>query len=138
MGPPVSASPAPGLVLATVVVTFDLGADGWSDGFPATAVRDALMDHPDVVTVRPDSGEASWLYRMDVEFERADTAREVAVTPARHLAQRFGWQANIESVVFMSEREKAVFHRRFTQARSLWAGPPPTGPQRTGEPGGTV
>jgi len=120
--PPVSAAPTPGLVLATVVVTFEPTDDGGSEGFPATAVRDALMDHPDVVTVRPDSGETCWLYRMDIQFELDETAREAAMEPGRRVAERFGWRAQVGSVVFMSEREKAVFHRRFTQARSRWAG----------------
>lgn len=122
MRPPVSASPTPGLVLATVVVTFELADDGGSEGFPATAVRDALMDHPDVVTVRPDRGETCWLYRMDVEFDHHETTREAAMEPGRRVAERFGWKAHVESVVFMSEREKAAFQRRFTQARSRWSG----------------
>lgn len=131
MRPPLSASPTPGLVLATVVVTFELVGDGGFERFPATAVRDAFMDHPDVVTVRPESGETSWLYRMDVQFERADEARAVAMKPGREVADRFGWQAHIESVVFMSEREMAVFHRHFAQARWLW-----TAPEQGAERGG--
>lgn len=105
------------------MVTFDPdGSDPLPGGFPATAVRDALMAHPDVVTVRPDSGTNCWLYRMDVQFDRVDTAREAAVVPGLAVARRFAWPARIESVVFMSEREKAAFHRRFVQARSVWSG----------------
>jgi hypothetical protein len=118
--PPGSAVPEPGLVLATVVVRFHDRGGADVEGASTTAVRDALMEHPDVVTVRPDGGDTTWLYRMDVEVERIEDASDTAAMPGQSVAERFGWQADFEGVVFMGSSEKAAFHRRFIQARSHW------------------
>jgi hypothetical protein len=106
------------LYLATVVATFD----GLPDSSPrerGRVLRDGLMAHPDVVTVRPDGEETRWLYRVDVEATGEDAAREPSTLPAAQLASRLGCRVSIERVSLMDEHEKQSFHGRFRGMHAL-------------------
>lgn len=100
------------LYLATVVATFsDLPSTSARE--QGRAVRDGLMAHHDVVTVRPDGEETRWLYRVDVEASGEDAAQEPAVRPARQVASRLGCEVRIEQVSCMDEHGKRALHGRF-------------------------
>jgi hypothetical protein len=113
------------LYLATVVATFD-GLPACSPRERGRVVRDGLMAHPDVVTVRPDGEETRWLYRVDVEAGGEDAAHEPSTRPASQLASRLGCRVHIERVSLMDEHEKQSFHGRFRGMHELTRG----GPQR--------
>lgn len=106
------------LYLATVVVTFsDLPCSSRRER--GRAIRDGLMDHPDVVTVRPDGEETRWLYRVDVEAPSEGAAHEPSTRPAERLAPQLGCQVRIERVSLMDEDEKLAFHGRFRGMHEL-------------------
>lgn len=106
------------LYLATVVVTFD-DLPFASPRERGREVRDGLMAHPDVVTVRPDGEETRWLYRVDVEADGEDAAREPSKRPAEQLATRLGCQVRIDRVSLMDEDEKHAFHGSFRGMHEL-------------------
>lgn len=116
LSPGIGMSPALMLFLATVVVEFvPTSADGRLVGFRAGSVRDAFMDNPDVVTVRPEGDEHCWLYRVDLESRSPTPSTAPALRPALRIAGDFGWHLRVVRVGLMSKAEREVFHARFSR-----------------------
>jgi hypothetical protein len=99
------------LYLATVVVRVEPGDPGVAS--VSATVSDALMAHPDVVTVRPEFADAVWLFRMDVWGRTSQEAVTRTAAPVEAMSRATGLAATVMDVRLMGEAEKRRFHHPF-------------------------
>ena len=100
------------LWLATVVID----VAGQHDPADDLLVARALMEVPEVVSVRPDGGVGRWLYRVDVEGG-GQGREELAAAPARVLGIRLGLVVTVVGVEWLSPQGRRALHARFTRSR---------------------